>query len=175
MKGLCIALSGIVLSAAAMADSAGFPPYTPDLGPRAGDWEATLTGTGRSNDDFDSNSLGAQGSIGYYLTKNVPLTFKQDFVFADPANGSSQVNARSVFQAAYQWDFGRWQPYLGLNLGGIYGAGVTDDGVWGPEGGLKAYVNESTFIFGSISYEMLISECCTDGVIPYNLGIGFNF
>ena len=45
--------------------------------------------------------------------------------------------------------FARWQPYLAVNLGGIYGAGVEDDGVWGPEGGVKYFVNESTFIFGS--------------------------
>ena len=90
-------------------------------------------------------------------------------------SNSTKINGRSIFQAAYQWDLARWQPYLGLNLGGIYGAGIEDNGVWGPEGGLKYFVNESTFIFGSVSYEMIIDSCCHDGVIPYSLGIGFDF
>ncbi|MGH8532378.1 MAG: hypothetical protein ACREV1_06495 [Gammaproteobacteria bacterium] len=176
MMKLFFALSGIALSTVAMAQSTGMPPYTPDPGPVAGNWEATLSGTGDSDtgDGFDNSDFGFAGSIGYYLTKNIPLTFKQGVNYADVGN-SSFLNGRSVFQAAYQWDFARWQPYLGLNLGGLYGAGVEDDGVWGPEGGLKFFVNESTFIFGSISYEMLISECCKDGVVPYSLGIGFDF
>ncbi|MGH8510705.1 MAG: hypothetical protein ACREU8_04785 [Gammaproteobacteria bacterium] len=176
MMKLFFALSGIALSTAAMAQSTGMPPYTRDPGPVAGNWEATLSGAGDSttDDGFDNSDFGFVGSIGYYLTKNIPLTFKQRVSFADVGN-SSFINGRSVFQAAYQWDLARWQPYLGLNLGGQYGAGLNDDGVWGPEGGVKFFVNESTFIFGSVSYEMLISECCKDGVIPYALGIGFDF
>lgn len=175
MRGLCIALSGIVLSAAAMADSTGTPPYTPDPGPRAHDWETTLTGSGASNTDFDNNNFGMTASIGYYLTKNIVLSFKQGVNYADVGD-SSFVNGRSIFQAAYQWDFGIWQPYLGVNLGGVYGGGLEEsDGVFGPEGGLKVYVNESTFVFGAVSYEMGFQSCCNDGIIPYSLGIGFNF
>jgi len=176
MMKLFFALSGIALSTVAMAQSTGMPPYTPDPGPVAGNWEATLSGTGDSDteDGFDNSDFGFAGSIGYYLTKNIPLTFKQGVSYGDVGD-SNFLNGRSVFQAAYQWDLARWQPYLGLNLGGRYGARVEDDGVWGPEGGLKFFVNESTFVFGSISYEMLISKCCTEGVIPYALGIGFDF
>ncbi|MGH8604348.1 MAG: hypothetical protein ACREXR_16695, partial [Gammaproteobacteria bacterium] len=164
MKSLLFAFPVIALSTAAMAESAGMPPYTLDPGPHAGNWEATLTGTGQSDDEFDSPNFGVAGSIGHYFTKNILLSFKQALQY-DDVGDSSLINARSVFQAAYQWDFARWQPYLGVNLGGLYGAGVEDDGVWGPEGGLKFFVNESTFIFGSVSYEMLMSQCCKDGVI----------
>ncbi len=175
MKGLFITLAGIVFSTAALADSHGMPPYTPDAGPRVGDWEATLTGSGLSDEEFDNTDFAVTASIGYYLTKNIPLTFKQGLVIGD-TDDSTLLAGRSVFQAAYQWDLGRWQPYLGLNLGGVYGGGVEEsDGVFGPEGGLKYFVNESTFMFGSVGYEMLISNCCTDGVIPYSLGIGFDF
>ncbi len=176
MMKLFFALSGIALSTVAMAQSTGMPPYTPDPGPVAGNWEATISGAGDSttDDGFDNSDFRFAGSIGYYLTKNIPLSFKQGVSYADVGD-SSQLNGRSVFQAAYQWDLARWQPYLAVNVGGLYGAGVEDDGIWGPEGGVKYFVNESTFIFGSIAYEMLIGECCNNGVVPYLLGIGFDF
>ncbi|MGH8508219.1 MAG: hypothetical protein ACREVH_05825 [Gammaproteobacteria bacterium] len=174
MMKLFFALSGIALSTVAMAESAGMPPYTPDPGPVAGNWEAIVNGAGISDDEFDSNVFALSASIGYYLTKNIPLTFRQSVNIGD-TNDSTLIGGRSIFQAAYQWDLARWQPYLGFNIGGQYGATFEDDGVWGPEGGVKYFVNESTFIFGSVSYETKISECCNDGVIPYSLGIGFDF
>lgn len=174
MKRLLFALPVIALSTTAMAESTGMPPYTLDFGPHAGNWEATLSGTGQSDNDFNDADFGVAGSIGYYFSKNIVVTFKQALNYSG-VGPSDTFNARSVFQAAYQWDLGRWQPYLGLNLGGIYGAVVEDDGVVGPEAGLKYYVNESTFMFGNIAYESLIGSCCTDGNIPYSVGIGFNF
>ena len=46
MMKLFFALSGIAFSTVAMAQSTGMPPYTPDPGPVAGNWETTLSGTG---------------------------------------------------------------------------------------------------------------------------------
>lgn len=174
MKKFLSVLSFIAFSSAAGADPEAMPPYTPDPGPRAGNWEATLTGAGLSDDSFDSNNLGAAGSLGYYINKNFILTFKQGLQFGDN-NDSTQVNARSILQAAYQWDFARWQPYLGMNVGAVYGAGISDEALFGPEAGVKYYVNESTFIFANIAYEMTFDDCCSDAVIPYTMGIGFNF
>ena len=174
MMKLFFALSGIALSTVAMAQSTGMPPYTPDPGPTKGDWEAAVAGTGASDESFDNTDFAAAGSIGYYLTKNIPLSFRQRVFFSE-VNDSTQIDGSSIFQAAYQWDLARWQPYLGLNLGGQYGAGVTDAGLWGPEGGVKYFVNESTFLFGSVGYEMEIDSCCNDGRIPYQLGVGFDF
>ncbi len=175
MNRLLIVFPLVALSATAQAQDLGdMPPYTYDPGPHAGNWESTLTGTGQSDDDFDNSNFGLTGSLGYYFTKNFIVTFKQG-VQANETGNSTLVNGRSVLQAAYQWDLAKWQPYLGINVGGIYGAGIKDDAVVGPEGGLKYFVNESTFIFGSIAYEVPIDECCKDGIVPYSIGIGFDF
>ncbi|MGH8593887.1 MAG: hypothetical protein ACREV3_08530, partial [Gammaproteobacteria bacterium] len=69
MKSLLFAFPVFALSTAAMAESAGMPPYTLDPGPHAGTWEATLTGTGQSDTEFDSPNFGVTGSIGHYFTK----------------------------------------------------------------------------------------------------------
>jgi hypothetical protein len=175
MRKLLFALPWAALSAAAPAQESGnMPPYTYDPGPHAGNWESTLTGTGQSDDDFDNSNFGVTGSVGHYFTKNFIVTFKQG-IQANETRDSTLVNGRSVVQAAYQWDFAKWQPYLGINVGGIYGAGIEDSAIVGPEGGLKYFVNESTFLFGSIAYEVPIDECCKDGIVPYSVGIGFDF
>lgn len=175
MNRLLFAVPFLTLSAAAAAQEAGdMPPYTYDPGPHAGNWESTLTGSGQSDDDFDNSNFGLTGSVGYYFTKNFIVTFKQGAQI-DEVNDSTLVNGRSVLQAAYQWDFAKWQPYLGINAGGIYGAGIEDEAIVGPEAGIKYFVNESTFIFGSIAYEVPVDECCHDGTVPYAIGIGFDF
>ena len=174
MKSLLSVLSLVALSTAATAEPGDMPPYTLDPGPHAGNWEGTLTGTGQSDNEFDRSNFGVTGSVGHYFTKNFILTFKQGLQYGSKGD-ANLVNGRSVFQAAYQWDLARWQPYLGMNIGAVYGAGIKDDGVIGPEGGIKYFVNESTFLFGSIAYEARIGHCCNDGTIPYALGVGFDF
>ena len=173
MKSL-FAVSLLALGSVAAAQADGMPPYTLDPGPHAGNYEATLTGTGQSNDDFDRSNFGVSGSVGYYYTKNWLFSVKQGLQAND--NGDSTlINSRTMFQAAYQWDLAKWQPYVGLNVGGVYGAGIHDKALFGPEVGLKYYVNESTFLFGNIAYEVPIDECCNNGNVPYSLGVGFNF
>lgn len=156
------------------AGQGGMPPYTYDPGPHAGNWETTLTGTGQSDDDFDDSTFGVTGSLGYYFTKNLIATFKQGLALND--NGDSTlVNGRSVMQGAYQFDLAKWQPYVGMNVGYLYGAGVDDEAIFGPEVGIKYFVNESTFMFGNIGYEVPFDNCCNDGTVPYSVGIGFDF
>lgn len=174
MYKLLLAVSIAALSGTAAAQSAGTPPYTADPGPSAGDWEATLTGSGLSDYKFKDNSLGVTGSIGYYYTDNWLFSVKQSL--ANQAQGNSNlINARTVFQGAYQFDMGKWQPYVGMNVGAYYGAGVSDDASFGPEVGLKYYVNESTFLYGNMAYEVPFDNCCKGGIVPYAIGVGFNF
>jgi hypothetical protein len=169
-----MALPLAALSTLTFAQSGNDAPYNADPGPRAGTREATLTGSGLSDDDFDNSDFGVTGSYGYYFSKNLLMTFKQGLQLGSE-NDSTIVDGRSVLQGAYQWDFDKWQPYLGMNVGGIYGAGVNDEVIFGPEAGIKYFVNESTFLFGNIAYEMPIDECCNDGIVPYSVGIGFDF
>ena len=169
-----LAISLVAMGHIAVAQAEGMPPYTLDPGPHAGNYEATLTGTGQSNTDFDNTNFGLTGSVGYYYTKNWLFSVKQGAQINDDGD-ATLINARTIFQAAYQWDFAKWQPYLGLNAGGVYGAGIHDQAVFGPELGVKYFVNESTFIFANMAYEMSVDECCNNGNIPYSVGVGFDF
>ena len=103
---LAIPLAAFCAAAAAQSGetpSGEMPPYTLDPGPHPGDWEATLTGTGLSDDSFDSPNFGVTGSLGRYLTKNIIFTVKQGLQLDDTGN-STLIDGRTIFQAAYQWD-----------------------------------------------------------------------
>jgi hypothetical protein len=182
MKRTLLALPVAALMAStAMAQTVEVPPYHPDPGPYAGWWEMTLAGTGTSTNDFDSNTFGASVGIGYYLTKNVIVGIRQfaGFTLVDSTEFPGENDTWSgatIVTAAYQFDLGRWQPFIGLGVGGQYGGrGVDSDGLWGPEAGIKYYVNESTFILGQAVYGLKFDDCCSDGTFNYTVGLGVNF
>jgi hypothetical protein len=173
MKRTLLALPvAALMSSTAMAQSLEVPPYHPDPGPYAGWWEMTLSGSGTSTDNFDQNTFGAALGIGYYLTKNVIVGGRQFINFE--INDVDTWTAQTFAFADYQFDFGRWQPFVGVSLGGIYGKDVDEDFLWGPELGLKYYVNESAFAFGAAAYQLTADECCSDGVTNYVICFGIN-
>ena len=72
-------------------------------------------------------------------------------------------------------------PYIGANIGYAYGDQVNDTFLAGPEGGVKYFVNNTTFIFLSVEYQFFFDEgddiegAFSDGQFVYGLGIGFKF
>jgi hypothetical protein len=151
------------------------PPYTAEIGPRQGDWEAFIGGNGVSTDEFDSNTIGAQGSIGYYALKWLPVSLRQSYA----AQFGSHVNDRNQFATTAALDFqaplGRWQPFLGGFVGYTYGH--NSSGIAGPEGGIKVFVNESTFVQGIFQYGWLFDKNLSweNGTALYSIGVGWNF
>jgi hypothetical protein len=151
------------------------PPYTAEVGPRQGDWEAFIGGSGTSSNEFDNNTLGVTGSIGYYVLKFLPVRLQQSFA----TNFGSDVNDRFEYATTGAIDFqaplGRFQPFIGGFGGYAYGAEYS--WVVGPEAGIKFYVNESTFLQGLFQYGLLADKDFEwdDGRATYSIGIGFNF
>jgi len=76
---------------------------------------------------------------------------------------------------------GNWYPYLGVNIGYLYGDTVEEQFIAGPEGGVKVFVNDTTFITAGIEYQVLFESASDaddnfdDGRFVYILGIGFKF
>jgi hypothetical protein len=151
------------------------PPYTAEIGPRQGDWEAFIGGTGASNGEFNDNALGVTGSIGYYALEWLPVSLRQSYV----TRFGSRVNDRNDFATTVAVDaqapLGRWQPFLGGSVG--YAYGDQNSGLAGPEAGIKVYVNESTFILALMQYGWLFDKTLDwdNGRANYTVGVGFNF
>ena len=172
-----VVVGSLVASTPLMAQES----QTRDYGPHAGDRELTLAGSGSSDNDFDSTNLGATGSYGFYPSENWLLGVRQGVNFVDTKNNGSDLNGRTLGFADYVIDLDRLRPYLGLSAGAIYGEGVKDSFAAGPEGGVKYYADENTFVFAQVEYQVLfenvsdVDDALDDGAFNYTLGVGFNF
>lgn len=164
----------------AMPAGAPMPPYTYQSGPRQGDWEAFVAGSGASIDKFDRNAIGVEGGIGYYVLSWLPITLRQNaaFDFGDERKDTWVGQTRLFVDA--QFNRGGWfQPFIGIGGGYRYGKAVDEDWLVAPEGGVKMYVNESTFIQlrGEWDWKPDADENkgFEDGDMLYSIGAGFNF
>jgi hypothetical protein len=151
------------------------PPYTPEVGPRQGDWEAFIGGSGTSIDKFDRNAIGVNGSIGYYALKWLPVSLRQSFLAAFGSQVNDNFQYSTTGAVDLQAPLGRFQPFIG-GFGG-YGYGANYSWLTGPEAGIKFYVNESTFILGIFQYGLIADKNFEwdDGIAVYSVGAGFNF
>lgn len=144
--------------------------------PQAGDWELRLDGHGASDKDFDNNSLGASAQVGYFFTDALQVNLRQGLSWDKVQGIGSDWSGSTGVGIDYEFQIGdQWRPYVGASLGYTYGDDVDESWVAGVEGGVKYYVNASTFVFGQIGYNWLLDDSASDGGFGYGLGIGFNF
>ena len=143
----------------------------------AGNWALTLSGSGSNDQDFDGGSVGVNGSLGYFMSKEFEVGVRQALTWSDQVGGggSSWSGDTRIF-ADYHFDMDRWQPYVGAFIGYVYGDAVAEDSwVAGPEVGVKYFVNSTTFIDVNAAYAFNLEEGLDDGGFFYGLGIGFRW
>jgi hypothetical protein len=142
----------------------------------AGNWALTLSGTGANDQDFDGGSVGVNGSLGYFMSKEFEVGVRQTLTWTDTigSGGSAWTGDTRVF-ADYHFDMDRWQPYVGAFIGFVYGDVANDDWIAGPEVGVKYFVNSTTFIDLNGAYAFNLEDGLDDGGFFYGLGIGFRW
>ncbi|MFO7970389.1 MAG: hypothetical protein R6U40_01410 [Desulfobacterales bacterium] len=152
----------------------------PAIAYQQGDLELTLGGSGSSDEDFDGTVFNVEAGLGYFMTENFEAIWRQGISFADvPGDDNWNGSTRLAFD--YNFDMGNFYPYLGVNIGYLYGDTVEEQFIAGPEGGLKFFVNDTTFILAGIEYQFLFEDAdeaddnFDDGRFVYLLGIGFKF
>jgi hypothetical protein len=157
-------------------------PQYDAFGAQAGEWEATLGGSGSSNRDFNNSFGGVSASLGYYLDDMLAISVRQNLNYTNPSNGSSSQFDGSTFVALdYHFGTTALRPFVGVNFGGLYGDNTSDTWAAGLEGGLKLYVRPKTFLFALVNYAWTFtsSDGATDnfddGAFLWNVGVGFNF
>ena len=148
---------------------------------KQGDWELTLGANAIHGPDFDGVTAGGTGSIGYFFTNALELAVRQQVNYSDITGGSkgSQWFATTDIAVDWHFDLGRFQPFVGANVGYTYGE-VHNTWQAGPEAGLKWFANDTTFIYGIVQYEFNFnqgdnSDVFSDGAFTYTVGIGFRF
>lgn len=165
-----------LLTAPALAQDPG------TFGPRQGVWELTLSGTGSNDRRFDGGQFGVNAELGHYLNRALSVGVRQDLNWFGGTGRSDTWNAATRGLVHFHFDIGQLRPFVGANVGYKYGSDeFRDTGTIGPEGGVKWYVKETTFIYGRIGYDVefrrfsRIDDRARRGSFVYALGMGINF
>jgi len=155
------------------------PAFAQDVGPSEGDYEFQLGAGGSSGQEFGQSQFDADITLGYYLDSNWMVNLRQEASYSDV--GQTVWNGSTRAGVAYHFDAGEVRPFVGADLGYVYGDSVNDSFIADGSAGLKWYVKPETFIFGRADYQFFFddandaNEALDDGRWLYTAGIGFNF
>lgn len=150
-------------------------------GPEAGDRTFTLSGSGTSDDSFDTTTFSASGELGWFTTDAVEWGFRQGVSVTALDNADDAWNGATRVFADYHFGQDPFRPFIGASVGGFYGENVNNTFAAGPEIGFKYYVRDKTFIELAAEYQFLfedadeVDDVYDDGTYLYTLGVGYNF
>lgn len=175
------ALTLCLLGALPMAASA----QSSNFGSEQGEREFSLSGTGSSDQGFNSGTFGVTGDMGWYLQDHTVVGIRQSINYAS-IEGESLIddfwNGSTRGYYNYHFIADRARPFLGGSLGGVYGDGVNDSAFAGLEAGVKYYVLSKTYFLARVEYQFLFSSTSDatdafqdDGAWAYTVGLGYNF
>lgn len=174
-----------VAGAGALAAQTTVPVSTADalreFGPRHGDRELIIGGSGSADRSFDNSVGGATVSYGYFVNDSLSSILRQSVNYAKPEDAGSQWHGATRLAVDQHFLQGPLRPFLGANVGRIYGEGVRDSWVAGLEGGMKYYVQPRTFLHATVEYGWLFQRASSvddrfgNGQWNWSLGVGFNF
>jgi outer membrane protein W len=144
---------------------------------KAGDLELTLAGSGASNKQLTTNSISLNGSLGYFMTKDLELSLRQSASYSKIAHGGDLFSGSTRVAVDYHFDLGNFRPFVGGNLGYAYGThGFSDSWEIAPEAGVKYFMNATTFLYGQIEYQIFFRNgngpSFNQGSFVYSLGLG---
>ncbi|MGF1635122.1 MAG: hypothetical protein ACFCVE_14820 [Phycisphaerae bacterium] len=145
-----------------------------------GDYTLTLGGTGANDNDFESSAFAVDANLGYFFTDQFAGVLRQTVAYTD-IDSSAVLRGETRLAVQYYFDMDRFQPYVGANIGYLYGDAFDDTFAAGPEVGLLYFANSTTYIFARVNYDFFFEDvgdaddAFNDGQFVYGLGIGFRF
>lgn len=146
--------------------------------PEAGDWEFTLGGAGSADEEFNDGGFDVNGSFGYFYTPNLEVGVRQGIGYSSA--GDDQWRGSTRLAADWHFLLDKFVPFIGANIGYIYGDEFDDTWAAAPEAGIKYYVQDKTFLFGMAEYQFFFDSVrdaddnADDGQFVFTVGIGFN-
>jgi len=150
-------------------------------------FEVTLGAGASHGPDLNGFTASANVNLGYYFTDKLEVSIRQTLSYSDvgaTAGGGSawDGSTRVAFDIHFPMgDKGQIQPFIGGNIGFVYGETVNDTWEAAPEAGVKFYVTNTTFIYVMVEYQFFFdkgsdaSSAFSDGQFLYSAGIGFRF
>jgi hypothetical protein len=171
------------LTPAPVTTAPAIDPNPADWGAHAGSQEFTIGGNGSSNRDLNSSEGGIALSYGYFFTGNIEASIRQTLDYSNPQGPGGDVWEGDTAFAGdfFLIDQGQLRPFVGANLGYVYGSNIRSSFDAGLEGGLRYYVSPRTFIYAMADYGWLfrhdkaIAARFSTGIWNWGVGMGFNF
>lgn len=178
-----IALCGTLLLAAGVASAQTTVSAPGVMTVRtAGEREFTIGGSGASNKDMDDSIGGVNFAYGWYTTETQQLVLRQTINYSNPSGGGQSWNgATRIAFDQHLTARGPLRPFVGVNVGGVYGDRVSDTFAAGLEAGAKFYVQPRTFIYAMVEYGWFfkdsddVDDTFSNGQYTWSVGVGFNF
>jgi hypothetical protein len=149
-----------------------------------GPFEVEFAASGANGNKFNGFSGALNVGLGYFITQDqIEIGVRQSLQYTDigvprSLNGSTRVAADFHIPLGDQNQF---LPFVGVNLGYVYGDSVRDTWEMAPEAGLKWFVGNDVFIYGQVEYQFFfrsgsnIQNGFNNGEWVYSAGIGFRF
>jgi hypothetical protein len=148
-----------------------------------GPWELELSGSAVNGNKFNGLSAAANVDIGYFILDQLEVGVRQSLSYTDigvpkALDGSTRVAVDFHLPLGDQNQF---VPFVGANIGYVYGDNVNDTWEAAPETGIKVFVNNSTFVFVQVEYQFFFrsgsnaSDSFKNGQFLWTLGLGFRF
>lgn len=179
---ICASLLLVTAANVASAQTTVSAP-TGDLTVRtAGEREFTLGGSGATNRDFDDSLGGVNFALGWYTSETQEWVLRQSINYSNPSNqGQSWNGSTRIAFDQHLAARGALRPFVGVNVGGVYGDRVRDTFAAGLEAGAKFYVQPRTFVYALVEYGWYfrhgrdVDDTFDDGQFTWAAGVGFNF
>jgi hypothetical protein len=124
--------------------------------------------------ESDGNWIGGNITADYFITDNISVGGEQAvyYTFSQTCCYSEGVGGRSMASVDYHFGrgmLGQFSPYIGANLGGVYGRGLKDSLVYGPEIGFTLWG-----IDAKVAYDIR-DDGLDESIIAATLGWNFSF
>jgi hypothetical protein len=145
------------------------------------DMTLTLSGSGSSSDDLDTNVGSFDVGLEYFIADALSASLRQGVSFSDDETRDSDVDASTRFALDLYLGERAIVPFIGANIGYLYGDSVKDTFIAGPEVGFRLFITEDAFINFLVEYQFLfddadeVDENYDDGRFVYSLGFGVRF
>ncbi|HEY8750826.1 MAG TPA: outer membrane beta-barrel protein [Tepidisphaeraceae bacterium] len=149
-----------------------------------GPFEVELSASGINGSKFNGFSGALNVGLGYFITPDqLEIGVRQSLQYTDigtprTLNGSTRVAADFHFPLGDQNQF---LPFVGANLGYVYGDSVSDTWELAPEGGIKVFVGSEAFVYAQVEYQFFFRSGSNfnggfkNGQFVYSAGVGFRF
>jgi hypothetical protein len=130
---------------------------------------------GETNDGGENDLVGGELVYNAFPGFLGGMSLKQAVLYS--FNGDNDgLNGRSAVSLDFAPDLGIVRPFLSGNFGGVYGGGVQDGLIFGPEVGLNLNLIEGFDMRAKVAYDFQVRQLDWDeGILWTGLGFGVGF